>query len=246
MKKIPEITIALAGNPNSGKTSLFNALTGAHQKVGNWSGVTIEKYAGVIRYKGYKITIVDLPGTYSLTAYSPEEVVARNFLIETKPVYVINVVDGTNLERNLYLTTQLMELGVPMVLALNMYDEVRSLGIKIDVPQLEKLLDIRVIPTQANNKTGVTLLLDTILHLENLQFKPKVKLWFSEELETHIEMITKLLSFDKELQSYSLRWLAIKLLENDQQVYALLKERATWLRVQPYILNVFQKASTLR
>ena len=119
---LKKITIALAGNPNSGKTTVFNNLTGSRQHVGNYPGVTVEKKEGYLKYKDYKIKVVDLPGTYSLTAYSLDELVARNFLIEEKPDVVIDIVDTSNLERNLYLTTQLMELGLPLVLAFNMYD----------------------------------------------------------------------------------------------------------------------------
>ena len=116
------ISIALAGNPNSGKTTVFNNLTGSRQHVGNYTGVTVEKKEGMVKYRGYEIKVIDLPGTYSLTAYSPDEVVARNVIIEEKPDVVVNIVDASNLERNLYLTTQLLELDVPIVLALNMYD----------------------------------------------------------------------------------------------------------------------------
>jgi len=135
------LTVALAGNPNSGKTTLFNALTGARQYVGNWPGVTVEKKEGRIKYKGLDIKLVDLPGTYSLNAYSIEEIIAKDFIVKDNPDVVINIVDGTNLERNLYLTVQLMELGVPVLLALNMMDEVKKKGYKIDVEKLSKLLE---------------------------------------------------------------------------------------------------------
>jgi ferrous iron transport protein B len=133
------ITVALAGNPNSGKTSLFNELVGANQKVGNFSGVTVEKIEGSIKFKDYLIRITDLPGTYSLTAYSPEELVARNFIIETKPDVIVNVVDGTNLDRNLYLSTQLMELDKPFIIAINMYDEVLKNKTQINIELLSNL-----------------------------------------------------------------------------------------------------------
>ena len=141
------INIALLGNPNSGKTSLFNAIVGANQKVGNFTGVTVEKFEGTIKHKDYKINVIDLPGTYSLTAYSPEEVVARDYIIEEKPDIIIDVVAGSNLERNLYLTTQIMELEADILVALNMYDEVLKQEIKIDISQLEALLGSHVIPT---------------------------------------------------------------------------------------------------
>ncbi|HRV96525.1 MAG TPA: FeoB small GTPase domain-containing protein, partial [Anaerolineae bacterium] len=126
------LTLALAGNPNAGKTSIFNALTGSHQHVGNWPGKTVEKKEGSFRYQGVSCQVVDLPGTYSLSAFSPEEIIARDYLLEAQPDVVINVVDANNLERNLYLTVQLLELGVPLIIALNVIDVARARGIHID------------------------------------------------------------------------------------------------------------------
>jgi ferrous iron transport protein B len=117
-----KITIAMAGNPNAGKTTLFNALTGSHQSVGNWPGVTVEKKEGIAHYKGQKIRVVDLPGVYSLTAYSPDEIISRNFIINDAPDVVVNIVDASNLDRNLYLTIQILEMGVPSIIVLNMMD----------------------------------------------------------------------------------------------------------------------------
>jgi ferrous iron transport protein B len=136
--------VALCGNPNCGKTSLFNCLTGGHQHVGNWGGVTVELKQGRSRIAGEVVTIVDLPGTYSLSAFSMEERVARDFILEEKPDVVIDVIDTSNLERNLYLTVQLMELGVRPVLAFNMWDEVEQKGLRIDLPLLSKLLDLQI------------------------------------------------------------------------------------------------------
>ena len=162
MKKI---LVALAGNPNSGKTSLFNSIVGTHLKVGNYSGVTIEKTEGTLKYKDYKITFVDLPGTYSLSPYSPEEIITKNFILEEKPDVVLNVVDGTNLERNLYLTTQLMELNANMLIALNMYDEVLQQGTKIDVKQLQTILGCHIVQTSATRRKGLDKLLTHIVKI---------------------------------------------------------------------------------
>lgn len=153
---MPDLTIALAGNPNAGKTTIFNALTGLHQHTGNWPGKTVEKKEGEIEHGELRISIVDLPGTYSLTAYSPEEIIARDFIIETRPDAVINVVDATNLERNLYLTIQILELDVPVVLALNMTDDLHKDGAKINIDQLSQLLgNIPVVFTTANQGKGI-------------------------------------------------------------------------------------------
>jgi ferrous iron transport protein B len=152
-----DLTIALAGNPNAGKTTIFNALTGLRQHTGNWPGKTVEKKEGEIEHGNLKINIVDLPGTYSLTAYSPEEIVARDFIIQEKPDVVINVVDATNLERNLYLTIQILELDVPVVMALNMTDALHKDGAKIDLGQLSELLgNIPVVSTAANQGKGIS------------------------------------------------------------------------------------------
>ncbi|RPI61039.1 MAG: ferrous iron transport protein B, partial [Planctomycetaceae bacterium] len=151
---VRQITVALAGNPNSGKTTIFNALTGARQHVGNYPGVTVEKKEGPCRLGQERITIVDLPGTYSLTAYSAEELVARNFIIHDKPGVVIDILDASNLERNFYLAVQIMELGSPLVLALNMSDMAARRGIEFDLDLLQKLLGVRIVPTVGHKGTG--------------------------------------------------------------------------------------------
>ncbi|RJP55727.1 MAG: GTP-binding protein [Anaerolineaceae bacterium] len=151
-----DMTIALAGNPNAGKTTIFNSLTGLRQHTGNWPGKTVEKKEGMIEYGGLKINVVDLPGTYSLTAYSPEEIIARDFILENRPDVVINVVDATNLERNLYLTVQLLELEAPVVMALNMTDDLQKDGSQINLDHLSQFLgDIPIVSTAANRGVGI-------------------------------------------------------------------------------------------
>lgn len=165
-----DLTIALAGNPNAGKTTIFNALTGLHQHTGNWPGKTVEKKEGVIEHGTLKINIVDLPGTYSLTAYSPEEIIARDYIIEEKPDVVINVVDATNLERNLYLTVQLLELDVPVLLALNMTDALHKDGAKINIDRLSQLFgNIPIVQTAAHQGRGISDLLNKALGIARME-----------------------------------------------------------------------------
>jgi len=148
-------TLALAGNPNAGKSTIFNALTGARQHVGNWPGKTVEKKEGLWNHQGVSYNVVDLPGTYSLTAYSQEEVIARNFIIDEKPDLVLSVVDASNLERNLYLVIQMIELGAKVIVALNMTDVANDRGIKINVDKLSQGLKIPIIPTVASKEIGL-------------------------------------------------------------------------------------------
>ena len=151
--------IALAGNPNSGKTALFNAITGSKQHVGNWPGVTVEKKEGIASINGDSAIVIDLPGTYAFSSRALDESIARDFIIDQQPDLVINVVDSTQLERNLYLTLQMLEMGVPVIMALNMFDEAKSLNLQIDVEELSRILGVEVIPTVAVQKTGVSELL---------------------------------------------------------------------------------------
>jgi ferrous iron transport protein B len=162
MKKF---TVALAGNPNAGKSSLFNALTGSHQHVGNWPGKTVEKKEGHFQKDGYEITVVDLPGTYSLTAFSPEEVIARDFIINQKPDIVVVVLDAANLERNLYLAVQVLELGARVIAVLNMVDIAETRRIKIDHEKLSQLIHAPVIKTVASKDKGVPALIETIINI---------------------------------------------------------------------------------
>src|SRR5574344_207922 len=160
--KNKKILVALAGNPNSGKSTIFNNLTGSNQHVGNYPGVTVEKKEGKLKFKGYEITVVDLPGTYSLSAKSEDELVAKNFILNEKPDIIINILDASNLERNLYLYSQLAELETPIILSMNMTDIVNDKGLEIDYSNLSKLLGVPVVECIGNKKFGMDNLLNTI------------------------------------------------------------------------------------
>ena len=212
--------IALAGNPNSGKTSLFNEFTGSTQYVGNWPGVTVEKKEG--RLKGNKeCMIIDLPGIYSLSPYTPEEVVSRDFLLDTHPDAIINIVDATNLERNLYLTTQLMETGVPVVVALNMIDLLRKSGNTIDFRKLSSLLGCPVVETSAVNGTGLKQVMDTALAVAKKPGNPAKHARFSPEAEETLGAIAQLIR--ESVPADTLRWYTIKLFEKDEKATAKLQ-----------------------
>ncbi|MDO8667709.1 MAG: ferrous iron transport protein B [bacterium] len=236
------IVVALAGNPNSGKSSLFNAIAGTHLKVGNWPGVTIEKYEGQVDYKGYKIKLVDLPGTYSINAYSPEETITRDFIAEKKADVILNVVDGTNLERNLYLSAQLLEFDAKMVIALNMYDEVEKKKIKIDFKMLQKLLGCQVVPVSAVKKMGIEAMLDQIVRTyENKITIPRDKISYSQEVEAAISEIQNLIETDiRSFKKFSSRWLAIKLLENDVFAQAYVKQSPAWVKLEKRLPEIMK------
>ena len=163
-----KLRVAIAGNPNAGKSSLFNALTGGHQHVGNWPGKTVERKVGSFAQDGVDIELIDLPGTYSLSAYSAEEIIARDFIIDEKPDAVICVVDASNLERNLYLTVQLLELGVPVIVALNMSDQAAARGMHIDISFLSRQLGAPVVPTVGSRGVGVDALREELLRISDL------------------------------------------------------------------------------
>ena len=208
------IRIALAGNPNSGKTTLFNALTGSNQFVGNWPGVTMEKKEGKLKNHD-SVTIVDLPGIYSLSPYSQEEVIAREYLVKEKPEAILNIIDGTNLERNLYLTTQLMEMGIPMVLAINMSDVVRKNGDKIDTKELSKRLGYPVFEISALKKEKVMEAAEAaILAASSSSSLPYPK--FSEEIEKSLSAISSVIKGKTEEKNE--RWYTVKVLERDSRI----------------------------
>ena len=206
------LRIALAGNPNSGKTTLFNSLTGSNQFVGNWPGVTVEKKEGHLK-KHDDVIITDLPGIYSLSPYTLEEVVARNYLINEKPDAILNIVDGTNIERNLYLTTQLQELGIPVVIAINMLDILEKENNNIDTKKLEKELGAKVVSISALKGTNIEKAAE--LAIKEASNKPELKKIFSDKLENAINKIEDLMP---ELPSDAKRWYAIKTFERDANV----------------------------
>jgi ferrous iron transport protein B len=237
-----EATIALAGNPNSGKTTLFNELTGARQHVGNYPGVTVEKKQGMYLANGSKFRIVDLPGTYSLTAYSLEEVVARNFLVNEKPGMVINILDASNLERNLYLTIQFMEMGIPVCIALNMMDVAKTRGIEIKPKKLSELLGVPVIPTIARNGKGKrALMAAAIKSIPNEGVVP-LSISYGEDIDRaldEIEAKVKTRGFLRKI--YPARWTALKYMEKDEEVIKLGHQADSSLSSE--ILKIVQKVS---
>ena len=212
------IKIALAGNPNCGKTTMFNALTGANQYVGNWPGVTVEKKEGKLKgkRKNDDIIVTDLPGIYSLSPYTLEEVVSRDYILNDNPDVIIDLVDATNIERNLYLTTQLIETGVPVVIALNMTDLLEKRGIKIDTKRLSMLLDCPIVETSALKQTGLDTLIETAIKVANKKEVDLPREIFSKEMEAAVADVKGVLpdtiSEDKK------RWYAVKFLENDSKV----------------------------
>ncbi|HEX67475.1 MAG TPA: ferrous iron transport protein B [bacterium] len=224
-----KLKIAIAGNPNSGKTTIFNNLTGARQHVGNYPGVTVEKIEGYSKYAGYHLTIVDLPGIYSLTAHSIDELVARNYILDEKPDVVIDIVDTSNLERNLYLSTQLMELGVKIVIALNMWDIAKKLGLEIDHEKLSQLLGVPCVPTIATKKEGMDELLQKVIALhEGRIFYHPTPINYGREIEEEISKIEEILKLEESLlERYPSRWLAIKRLEKDEDIYEKVKKTSS-------------------
>lgn len=215
--------IALVGNPNCGKTTLFNSLTGSRHQIGNYPGVTVEKKQGKIKFEDNELNIIDLPGIYSLSPYSQEEVVSRNYIIDENPEVIINIVDASNIERNLYLTTQLLELGKPVVIALNMMDIAEKRGLKINEAKLSKYLGIPVVPIVASKKKGIKQLLQTVSKLikNKIDYKP-IKIEFTKDIENKIEEIIKTIENNPNIDRYNKRWIALKVIEEDIEVMKLL------------------------
>lgn len=210
------LKIALAGNPNSGKTTVFNALTGARQRVGNWPGVTVERVMGEYTHCDAAIEVTDLPGIYSFSALSPDEEVARKHILFDTPDVVVNVIDASNLERNLYLTTQLLEMDVPVVVVLNMMDMAKQRGIRIEVKHLEKHLGCPVIPVIASKKKGIDELQKAICEISSSHHKPGVRVAYEKDVEKVLRTLEVSLGDVALTKKVSPRWLAIKLLEKDE------------------------------
>ncbi|MDE7437939.1 MAG: ferrous iron transport protein B [Muribaculaceae bacterium] len=225
------INVALIGNPNCGKTSLFNRLSGSHERVGNYAGVTVGAKAGKFRYKGYRFNIVDLPGTYSLSAYSPEELYVMRYLREETPDVIVNVIVGSNLERNLFLTTELIDMNRSMVIDLNMYDELERSGVKLDYQNLGKMLGVPVVPTIASSGYGVNNLLDTIIDVYEMRNPDTrhIHVKMSPEIETSVSRLKDEFKKDHSVaHQFSPRFLAIKFLEKDPEINDILKNNVNY------------------
>lgn len=236
------LTIAVAGNPNAGKSTLINAITGSRLSVGNWPGVTVEKKSATFDFQGHKITLFDLPGTYSLSPYTQEEVIARDYLVREKPDVIINVVDATNLERNLYFTLQLLELGIPLVMALNMHDEAAQKGFSIDIDKMASILGCAVIPTVATKGEGVGCLMETAVSFANTDeaHLPGI-ISYGEDIEKAIAAVAEHLNDHPDILAGSLplRWMALKIIEGDARAIEDYK-------VAPYTASVEMATRHLR
>lgn len=238
------INVALIGNPNCGKTSLFNRVSGAHEHVGNYAGVTVGAKEGHIRYKGYLINVVDLPGTYSLSAYSPEELYVMRYLREETPDVIVNVVVASNLERNLYLTTELIDMNRSMVIALNMYDELEKSRAVLDYENLAGLLGVPIVPTKASTGWGVEKLLDTVIDVYELR-NPRMRhihVKMRPEVEAGVTALKNEIKSDTSLlQHFSPRYLAIKMLEKDPEAEKILHESPEYEKIRAMRDNEAQR-----
>ena len=229
------INIALIGNPNCGKTSLFNIVSGAHEHVGNYAGVTVGAKAGTMKYKGYKFNVVDLPGTYSLSAYSPEELYVMRYLHNETPDVIVNVVVASNLERNLYLTTELIDMNRSMVIDLNMYDELEKSKAVLDYEQLGKMLGVPIVPTKASTGWNVNKLLDTIIDVYEMRQKDvrHIHVKMRPDIEEGVNEIKDIIKGDPTISHhFSPRYLAIKMLEGDPEAESILKEAESYDQIK--------------
>lgn len=245
------INVALVGNPNCGKTSIFNIAAHAHERVGNYSGVTVDEKVGTFQHAGYTFNLIDLPGTYSLSAYSPEELYVRKHIIEKNPDIILNVVDGSNLERNLYLTTQLIDMDITMVMALNMFDELKRSGDELDIEQLSTLLGMPIIPTTGRNGDGIDRLFDKIIEVyEGRDTKTRhIHVNHGNELEQYIKKLRTELYEHGFSDTLSTRFLSIKLLENDHQLEQYTTEHdpdGSVLKMRNRLADEFKKSSGRR
>ena len=245
------INVALVGNPNCGKTSIFNIAAHAHERVGNYSGVTVDEKVGTFQHAGYTFNLIDLPGTYSLSAYSPEELYVRKHIIEKNPDIILNVVDGSNLERNLYLTTQLIDMDITMVMALNMFDELQRSGDELDIEQLSTLLGMPIIPTTGRNGDGIDKLFDKIIEVyEGRDTKTRhIHVNHGNELEQYIKKLRTELYEHGFSDTLSTRFLSIKLLENDHQLEQYTTEHdpdGSVLKMRNRLADEFKKSSGRR
>ena len=235
---VEKIAVALAGNPNVGKTSIFNAITGSKQHVGNWPGVTVERKIGKRVHNDLMMEIVDLPGTYSLTAYSLDEIIARDFIIEEKPDVVVQVIDATNLERNLYLTTQLMELGIRLIIALNMTDLALAKGDNIDEEKMQEFLEVPVVSTIGSKGNGIEGLLDAVTEELHKTRATENVFTYDDQIEDNVEKLGEILDSDPYFAHYPSRWFSLKLLEGDENIIKKAKESDCYSEIQK-ILNEY-------
>lgn len=235
-----EIKVALVGNPNSGKTTLFNYASGSHERVGNYGGVTVDAKESTFNQSGYSFSIVDLPGTYSITEYSPEELFVRMHIMDNNPDVVVNVVDASNLERNLYLTTQLIDMNIKVVIALNMFDELENKRAKFDYNLLGKMIGVPIIPTTASKGIGIKELFDKIIDVyeDRDETVRHIHINYGTEIENAIAAIQPIIKADKEItDKYSSRYLSIKLLETDKTTMNMLQQRPGFTKLKEAVSN---------
>ncbi|SFL87483.1 FeoB small GTPase domain-containing protein [Halanaerobium salsuginis] len=223
-----EITVAVAGQPNSGKSTMFNLLTGARQYIANYPGVTVEKKTGYLKIGDDKGKLVDLPGTYSLSSYSIEETVARDYLLSGQADLVLNIIDASNLERSLNLTLQLLEIGLPVIVVLNMMDVVDKRKIKIDLKKLSQKLNtpvVKAVAKQAKGKTEIKAMIKEVYYNIKKYSRPEAEIiQYSPELEADLEELTAYFKADKRFTNYSARWLAVRIMAGDKHAEKLIRE----------------------